>query len=101
MVRKGRGLSDEGLGGLIDILVLAPSSSQFSVVVVFDINNMNPEYPDSSSNGARLQHIESLSISPELFEKLYLSPQNKVKGELRGTFGNPTPVYVSLFYFIE
>ena len=61
---------------------------------------MNPEYPDSSSNGARLQHIESLSMSPELFEKLYLSPENKVKGELRGTFGNPTPVYVSSFLLV-
>jgi len=34
----------------------------------------------------------SLSISPELFEKIYLSPQNKVAGELRKTFGNPTPL---------
>lgn len=34
----------------------------------------------------------SLSISPELFEKIYLSPQNRVSGELRKTFGNPTPV---------
>jgi hypothetical protein len=32
------------------------------------------------------------SISPELFEKIYLSPQNAVKGDLRKTFGNPTPV---------
>lgn len=35
----------------------------------------------------------SVSISPELFEKLYLSPQNNVKGDLRKTFGNPTPMY--------
>ncbi len=34
----------------------------------------------------------SISISPELFEKLYLTPQNQVKGELRKTFGNPTPM---------
>ncbi|KAF2455069.1 GPR1/FUN34/yaaH family-domain-containing protein [Lineolata rhizophorae] len=34
----------------------------------------------------------SISISPELFEKLYLSPQNQVKGDLRKTFGNPTPL---------
>merc|ERR1712137_11169 len=46
-------------------------------------------------SGTALQHIRtagSISISPELFEKLYLSPQNKVKGELRKTFGNPTPL---------
>jgi hypothetical protein len=44
-----------------------------------------------------LRHIRtagSISISPELFEKLYLSPKNEVKGELRKTFGNPTPLYV-------
>ncbi|KAH6984290.1 hypothetical protein BKA56DRAFT_670827 [Ilyonectria sp. MPI-CAGE-AT-0026] len=35
----------------------------------------------------------SVTISAELFEKLYLSPQNKTKGELRQTFGNPTPIY--------
>ncbi|KAJ8109594.1 hypothetical protein OPT61_g7342 [Boeremia exigua] len=34
----------------------------------------------------------SISITPELFEKLYLSPKNDVKGELRKTFGNPTPL---------
>lgn len=34
----------------------------------------------------------SLIISPELFEKLYLSPQNAVRGDLRKTFGNPTPM---------
>jgi hypothetical protein len=42
-----------------------------------------------------LRHIRtagSISISPELFEKLYLSPKNEVKGDLRKTFGNPTPL---------
>lgn len=38
-----------------------------------------------------------LSLSPEQFEKLYLSPQNKVKGELRNSFANPTPVAVMGF----
>lgn len=41
----------------------------------------------------KIQTAGSISISPELFEKLYLSPQNKVKGELRKTFANPTPLY--------
>lgn len=40
----------------------------------------------------RIRTAGSISISPELFEKLYLSPQNVVKGDLRKTFGNPTPV---------
>jgi hypothetical protein len=33
-----------------------------------------------------------LSITPEMFEKLYLSPKTQIRGELRQTFGNPTPV---------
>jgi hypothetical protein len=44
-----------------------------------------------------LKHIQrtgSVSMSPELFEKFYLSPQNKVSGDLRKTFANPTPLAV-------
>ncbi|KAH7121569.1 GPR1/FUN34/yaaH family-domain-containing protein [Dactylonectria macrodidyma] len=40
----------------------------------------------------RIQTAASISLSPELFEQLYLSPQNQVKGQLRQTLGNPTPV---------
>ncbi|KAK4552067.1 hypothetical protein LTR86_010603 [Recurvomyces mirabilis] len=40
----------------------------------------------------RIRTTGSLSISPELFEKIYLSPQNRVAGDLRKTFGNPTPL---------
>ncbi|QIX01177.1 hypothetical protein AMS68_006694 [Peltaster fructicola] len=40
----------------------------------------------------RIRTTGSLSISPELFEKLYLSPQNRIAGDLRKTFGNPTPL---------
>ncbi|KAK7419597.1 hypothetical protein QQX98_003188 [Neonectria punicea] len=39
----------------------------------------------------------SITINAELFEKLYLSPQTKRKGELRETFGNPTPLPVYFF----
>lgn len=41
---------------------------------------------------SKIKTAGSISISPELFEKIYLSPQNQVKGDLRKTFGNPTPV---------
>lgn len=34
----------------------------------------------------------SLSISPELFEQLYLTPKTRVKGQLRATLGNPSPL---------
>lgn len=39
-----------------------------------------------------VQTAHSVTLSPELFEKLYLSPQNAVRGDLRKTFGNPTPM---------
>lgn len=47
---------------------------------------------DSDTALRRIRTAGSISITPELFEKLYLSPQNKVAGELRKTFGNPTPL---------
>lgn len=66
---------------------------------------------NGNSNGSAHQHLSkemgsdealhrirtggSISISPELFEKLYLSPQNQVKGQLRKTFANPTPMLVT------
>ncbi|CAD6576801.1 MAG: hypothetical protein ASARMPRED_007886 [Alectoria sarmentosa] len=60
-----------------------------------DMNNNNFSMGAEESNGAALHRIRtagSISISPELFEKLYLSPENRVKGDLRKTFGNPTPI---------
>jgi hypothetical protein len=53
------------------------------------------ELESSETRDTALQKIrtaQSVTISPELFEKLYLSPQNVVKGDLRKTFGNPTPL---------
>ena len=47
---------------------------------------------DDGNTLQRIRTAGSISISPELFEKLYLSPENKVSGELRKTFGNPTPL---------
>ncbi|PMD46815.1 hypothetical protein L207DRAFT_613568 [Hyaloscypha variabilis F] len=43
----------------------------------------------------QIKTASSVNISPELFEKLYLSPinrQNVVRADLRKTFGNPTPI---------
>ncbi|TVY49482.1 Protein alcS [Lachnellula occidentalis] len=55
-------------------------------------NHLND--PNMSGDDAlkRMRTAGSISISPELFEKLYLSPQSNVKGDLRKTFANPTPV---------
>ncbi|KAI0206233.1 GPR1/FUN34/YaaH-class plasma membrane protein [Astrocystis sublimbata] len=46
--------------------------------------------PDMAMN--KIRTAGSISISPALFEKLYLSPQNTVKGDLRQKFGNPTAI---------
>jgi uncharacterized protein len=51
-----------------------------------------PDHIGSDEALRRIRTAGSISISPELFEKIYLSPENKVKGELRKTFANPTPL---------
>jgi hypothetical protein len=35
----------------------------------------------------------TITMTPEMFEKLYLSPKGRVSGD-RSTFGNPTPVAI-------
>ncbi|KAJ8098073.1 GPR1/FUN34/yaaH family-domain-containing protein [Lipomyces tetrasporus] len=42
----------------------------------------------------RMRTAQSITMSPELFEKLYLSPERAVKGSLRQTFANPTPLAI-------
>lgn len=49
---------------------------------------------DSETALRKMRTAGSISISPELFEKLYLSPKNQVSGDLRTKFANPTPLYV-------
>lgn len=50
------------------------------------------QHEDEETALKKIRTAGSISISPELFEKIYLSPQNKVKGDIRRTFGNPTPM---------
>jgi len=55
------------------------------------LNARSHEY----ENEPTLEKIRSaglLTLSPEIFEKLYLQPQVPVKGELRSIVGNPTPL---------
>lgn len=73
-------------------------------------SNGNPLEKNFSKNGqalhtdaqlrddalTRIHTAGGFTISPELFEKLYLTPANKVKGDLRQQFGNPTPLSVHL-----
>lgn len=51
------------------------------------------EHADSEAALGRMETAGNLSISPELFEKLYLAPKNEVSNNLRTTFGNPSPLY--------
>jgi hypothetical protein len=54
-----------------------------------------PHLESTDSQDTALQKIRtagSVAVPPELFEKLFLSPQIAVKGDLRKTFGNPTPL---------
>lgn len=57
-----------------------------------DFHQHLDHHHDSDAALKKLRTAGSISISPELFEKLYLTPQHKVSGDLRRTFGNPTPI---------
>ncbi|OQV09581.1 hypothetical protein CLAIMM_13688 [Cladophialophora immunda] len=46
----------------------------------------------------KIRTAGSISITPELFEKIYLSPANRVSNNLRSTLGNPTPLGVYYFF---
>lgn len=74
----------------------APLEKDFSNGNYNNNGNYGHEHlEENHPTGAALKRIRtagSISISPELFEKLYLSPENKVSGDLRKTFGNPTPL---------
>jgi len=43
---------------------------------------------------SRIRTAGSISMPPDLFEKIYLSPENRVKGDLRKTFANTTPLAI-------
>lgn len=56
-------------------------------------------YDTKGSDSASTQHdisslqpIQSVTITTEMFEKLYLNPASRVQGHLRQTFANPTPL---------
>lgn len=59
---------------------------------------MSPQSDQLAEKVSAMEPLEQLRtsntviMSPELFEKLYLGPKNSVKGDLRKTFGNPTPL---------
>ncbi|CZT44862.1 related to Y.lipolytica GPR1 protein and Fun34p [Rhynchosporium secalis] len=50
------------------------------------------ESPSSGINISRVQTSGGMTISPELFEKLYLTPKTRSTGDFRTRFANPTPL---------
>lgn len=62
-----------------------------------DYENHSPY--DGEKDNHLNDHIERVrttdtipNLPADQFEKLYLNPENRVKGELRKTFGNPSPM---------
>jgi uncharacterized protein len=45
-----------------------------------------------NGNGNDLSQVDTLSLDPAVFEKLYLNPQTEVKHDLAKTFAVPTPL---------
>ncbi|CAK1358431.1 unnamed protein product [Cercospora beticola] len=63
---------------------------------------LNGSGPDTSHDFSadaieRIRTASTINMTPELFERLYLQPPTKVKGDLRKTFGNPTPLALTGF----
>lgn len=59
-------------------------------------SGMTPKLVDTMTDSdlQKMKTNATFVLSPEMFEKMYLSPDNKVSGDLRKTFANPTGLYV-------
>ncbi|BCS25009.1 uncharacterized protein APUU_41453S [Aspergillus puulaauensis] len=53
---------------------------------------MEPRQKSDISHLSRYETNASIMIPKDVFEKMYLTPQLPVKGQLRKTLGNPTPM---------
>ncbi|KAF9691395.1 hypothetical protein EKO04_010583 [Ascochyta lentis] len=47
-----------------------------------------------SEDKFRLELAKTVTLTPELYERLFISPKTPVAGDLRSRFGNPTPIGV-------
>jgi len=54
-------------------------------------DGIKPEHHEYN-NLKRYATNGSIAIPMDVFEKMYLNPEIRVKGELRRTFANPTPL---------
>jgi hypothetical protein len=73
-------------------------NKDFSSKDASDLNQGDHKHADDRKSTEQvpgyIQRATSVTMTPELFDKLYLSPLNTVKGDLRKTFANPTPLAV-------
>ena len=78
--------------GTSDARLSAGSTARHeSTARMTDIGSMEKDigtthHADSIHAMRQMHRTDSIPISPELFEKLYLSPANQVKGDLRKDF---------------
>lgn len=49
---------------------------------------------ERNGNGNDFSRVDTLSMDPAVFEKLFLNPQTAVKHDLANTFAIPTPLRV-------
>ena len=67
---------------------MSPSPSRHVINGVDDIEKGNSDGLDLT----KTQTIGGMTISPELFEKLYLTPKTPHAGDYNKRFANPTPL---------
>lgn len=56
------------------------------------VNGHDHAASEQMPNLSQVRTEGSITLTPEMFERMYLSPQNKVSGDLRKIIGNPTPL---------
>lgn len=72
-----------------------PSSATMASRDHFNTNeNRSHETHFDSEEKFRYELAKTVTLAPELYERLFISPKTQVSGSLRKTFGNPTPVGV-------
>ncbi|CAN9203731.1 unnamed protein product [Alternaria alternata] len=57
------------------------------------VNRHQDAHYDSEEK-LRYELAKTVTLTPELYERLFLNPKTRVSGDLRSRFGNPTPVGV-------
>ncbi|KAF2145220.1 uncharacterized protein K452DRAFT_306136 [Aplosporella prunicola CBS 121167] len=95
-VADGAPLEKDFSRGMTGTYNFAPEAHSKKDTIYLSPNGYDTERLDPGMDSAhalrRIRTAGSVTMSPELFEKLYLTPEHKVKGDLRQTFGNPTPL---------